>query len=230
MKKITTIILLGLVVMQPIRLAAQEFSIGADLVTTFMWRGMKCADASFQPYMTIDMGKFSFMAWNNTNLNDFGQDVDLFLSYEDKGFRIEVADYFVEAAGEKFNYFDYKAHSTNHMFDATVSYQLSGKLPIKFLWSTIFAGDDYCKVNGDRAYSSYLEVSYPFTAKGIDFNAEVGITPWEGMYADDFNLVNIGLEAAKKVKITETISLPISIKFIANPAEERTHIVFAVNF
>ena len=43
---------------------------------------------------------------------------------------------------------------------------------------TMFWGNDY-KINGDRAYSTYVELSVPFRLGGLDWDARVGITPME---------------------------------------------------
>ena len=46
--------------------------------------------------------------------------------------------------------FKYGAHSTIHIFEATLGYDFG---PLALSWNTYFAGDDYTKENGDRAYS-----------------------------------------------------------------------------
>ena len=230
MRKLAFVPILFLFIVNSVQVKAQEFFVNADLVSSFIWRGLKFGDACFQPSMGVNLGKFSFMAWGSTNLNTFGQDVDLFLTYADKGVTVQVADYFCVPGGEKFDYFNYGAPSTNHIFEANISYQFSEKLPFILKWSTLFGGSDYNKADGSRAYSSYLELAYPFSAKGFDFRAEFGITPWEGMYAEDFNVVNISLSMSKKIKITDSFSVPVSCKFVANPSDEQTHIVFAVSF
>lgn len=231
MRRFFLIPVLFLFAFQPIRLSAQDFFVNADIVSSFMWRGLKCGDVCLQPSMGVNVGKFSFMAWGSTNLNTFGQDVDLFITYANKGLTLQFANYFVVPDSDtKFDYFDFKARTTNHMFDANISYQFSKKVPLTLMWSTFFAGNDYYNADGGRSYSSYAEISYPFTAKGINFNAQFGITPWEGMYADDFNVVNIALSMAKEIKITDKFSLPVFCKFIANPADKQTHVVFGLTF
>ena len=47
----------------------------------------------------------------------------------------------------------------------------------------MFAGNDYVlKSNGTdrkRAYSTYVELGYPFSVKGVDLVANVGLSPWD---------------------------------------------------
>jgi len=208
-------------------LQAQEFFLNADLVNSYVWRGMKAADASIQPYMGVTMGGFTFYAWGTTDFHTDGSEIDLYLNYEYKGLKLELADYFTQEE-DRLNYFNYRAHTSGHIFDASIGYTFSEKVPVSLTWYTIFAGNDY-RENGKRAYSSYIELAYPFSAKGFDFQAEVGMTPWEGMYSDKLNVTNIGFSVAKEIKITDSFSLPISGKLIANPYEEQVYFVFGIN-
>ncbi len=49
-------------------------------------------------------------------------------------------------------------------------------------WYTMFAGADR-KINDKgedkQAYSSYVELNYPFSVKGVDLNATCGMVPYE---------------------------------------------------
>ena len=76
-------------------------------------------------------------------------------------------------------------------------------------WYTTFAGNDY-RENDKRAWSSYCELSYPFSVKDVDMSIEAGFTPWEGFYSNKFNVVNIGLSATKELKITSGFSFLFS--------------------
>ncbi len=216
---------------QSVSLRAQDLFINADFVTSFIWRGMKCEDTCLQPTLGYTAKGFTFFAWGSTNFNTYGSHVDLFANYKYKGLKFEVADYFVlSGPDDQKNYFDYDARTTNHSFDGIVSYELSPKCPLTFTWSTIFAGADYNNANGKRSYSSYFEVAYPFSIKEFDLCAEVGMTPWEGMYANKANVVNIGLSAKRTIKINDLISFPVSGKLVFNPYEEKSYFVFGVHF
>ena len=68
----------------------------------------------------------------------------------------------------------------------------------------------------------------PFSVKDVNMNIEAGFTPWESMYSDKFNVVNIGLSATKDIKITSNFSLPIFGKLIANPYEEQLYFVVGI--
>lgn len=74
---------------------------------------------------------------------------------------------------------------------------------------------------GKRFYSTYIALTAPFKLGGLDWTAEVGLTPWEGTYADKFNVTNLTLAAAKKVPITSKFSLPLFTQVTFNPLHAR---------
>lgn len=144
-----------------------------------------------------------------------------------KNLTLYANNYFTQTEEEPFKYFNYSSHSTGHTFEVGAGYMLSEKFPLSVSWYTTFAGNDY-RENGKRAWSSYCELSYPFSVKDVNMSVEAGFTPWESMYSDKFNVVNIGLSATKEIKITSNFSLPIFGKLIANPYEEQLYFVFGI--
>lgn len=212
----------------PFIMQAQEVFVNADFVSSYVWRGMKCGNAAVQPTLGVSMGGFTLSAWGSTEFRNENNEIDLALEYEFKGLTLSVTNYFEQSEEEPFNYFDYAAHSSGHTFELGAGYTLSEKVPLTVSWYTVFAGNDY-RENDKRAWSSYFELSYPFSIKGVDLAIEAGFTPWEGMYADKFNVVNIGLSATKELKLTESFSLPISGKVVANPYENQIYFVFGIS-
>ena len=206
----------------------QDIFINADFVSSYMWRGMKCGNAAVQPTLGITMGGFTLSAWGSTEFRNENNEIDLTLEYQFKRLTLNVTNYFEQSEEEPFDYFNYAAHSSGHTFEAGAGYTISEKFPLTASWYTVFAGNDY-RENDKRAWSSYCELSYPFNVKGVDLAIEAGFTPWEGMYADKFNVVNIGLSATKELKFTKSFSLPISGKFIVNPHENQVYFVFGIS-
>ncbi|KAA6309264.1 hypothetical protein EZS27_039207, partial [termite gut metagenome] len=119
------------------------------------------------------------------------------------------------------------AHSTAHVYEATLGYDFG---LFSLSWNTNFAGADYAKANGKRAYSSYAEAVVPFKLGGYDFAAEVGLTPWEGAYSNELNVTNIGLKAAKNIVVTESFTIPAFAKVVLNPNSEQAYFVFGITF
>ena len=79
----------------------------------------------------------------------------------------------------------------------------------------MFAGQDKDE-NGNQNYSSYVELNFPFTVKGVDLNATCGVLPYDAgitTYGGDVNsgfaVTNVALKTTKDIKITDSFSLPI---------------------
>lgn len=200
-----------------------EVSVGGDLVSSYIWRGQNCAGVSIQPGISLSLKGFSLTAWGSVGFDNHDtKEFDFTLGYSTGGFSLALTDYWFDTH----RYFDYAAHTTAHMFEITAGYDFG---PVALLWNTYFAGGDYTKEDGDRGYSTYIEASAPFSLAGIDFNAQVGCTPWEGLYSDKFNVVNIGLRAGKSIKVTDTFSLPVFAKMTFNPYTDNAYFVFGVS-
>jgi hypothetical protein len=236
---------------------AQEFSVGADVVSSYVWRGVyQGGGVSVQPSVGFSAGGFSLGAWGSSNLSGGNKEVDFTLGYEVGGVSLSITDYWW-AGEDAFNYFKYGEDETAHVFEATVGYTLPVEaFPLSLTWSTVFAGADGLNSDGKRAYSSYLELSYPFTVKDVALSATLGLVPWGtslyggevwedtdgdgvndsfvgGLYnypADGLSVVNVGLKATKEIKITDSFSLPVFGQVIANPRSEDIFFVLGVSF
>lgn len=203
---------------------AQEVFVNADFVSSYIWRGMDSGNACVQPSLGLSWKGLTAYIWGSTEFRNKNNEIDLSLEYEYKNLILYANNYFTQTEDEPFKYFHYDAHSTGHTFEVGAGYLLSEKFPLSVSWYTTFAGNDY-RENGKRAWSSYCELSYPFAVKGVDLEIEAGFTPWEGMYSDKLNVVNIGLSATKEIKLSSTFSVPIFGKLIANPYEEQVYFV-----
>ena len=87
------------------------------------------------------------------------------------------------------------------------------------------------KENGDDAYSSYLEVAAPFKFGGLDWEAGVGVTPWETDYygAEGFALVSVSLSATKEIEF-EKFTLPVFTQLTANPTDKKLFMTVGISF
>jgi len=112
------------------------------------------------------------------------------------------------------------------MFEGSLSYDF-GALALS--WNTFFGGADF-NAEGKRANSTYISAVAPFKLGGVDMSLELGVTPWEGLYADKFNLVNIDITGTKEIKVTDSFTIPAFSKVVLNPAAKETHFVFGVSF
>ncbi|MGL4333002.1 MAG: hypothetical protein ACRCSR_09465 [Bacteroidales bacterium] len=210
--------------------AQTEFEGGADLVSTYLWRGSENAGASIQPYASVSLKGLTFEAWGSAAFECKGlKEVDLTLSYEFSSFTIGISDYWWDE-GEAYSYFRYGKGKTSHSWEANLSYELPvEKFPLSVSWNTVFAGDDYDD-DGKRSYSSYMELLYPFDIKKVEMEAFVGATPWQSPLILEgrkgFSVCNIGIGAKYTLDCGEHVSFPFMSQLVFNPATEKFH--FAV--
>ncbi|MDR1601217.1 MAG: hypothetical protein LBS42_02165 [Tannerella sp.] len=204
--------------------AQAEVSVGGDLVSSYIWRGAYCGGVSIQPALGLSAGGFSLTAWGSVGFTspDYLEEYDFTLGYSTGGFSVAITDYWFNSSP---NYFNYKSRETAHMFEGTLAYDFG---PLALSWNTFFAGNDYGS-EGDRAYSTYIEASAPFTVGSVGLKAEVGLTPWDGLYSDKLNVVNIGLTGSKEIKITDTFSVPAFTKVVFNPYTQQAYFVFGIS-
>lgn len=209
-----------------------EIAPSADLVSSYVWRGVYQTGASVQPSINLSYAGFSLTAWGSTDFSslsdpDKGKEFDLTIGYGIGGFSIGVTDYWW--AGEGHRYGDY---SNSHFFEGTAGYNFGESFPLGITWSTMFAGSDK-KADGDRQFSTYVEAAYDFSVLGVDVTPSIGVSPWTGMYhregKDGFALCTIALKASKEIKITNSFSLPVFAQAIVAPNQDNVFLVFGLS-
>ncbi len=205
-----------------------EATISADVVNQYVWRGQELGNSAFQPTLGIAYKGLSLSAWGSTGLTEAAdtKEFDLTLSYTIGGFNIGVTDYWFNAGLDPQNrYFKYDAHSTNHVFEANIGYDF-GVASVQ--WFTNFAGNDGVNKDGDRAYSSYFEVSAPFKLASCDWTATAGAVPYATDFygTNGFAVVNLALRATKDIKVTDSFSIPVFAEVMGNPCSQKAFLSF----
>lgn len=211
--------------------AQQKITIngGADLVSSYIWRGSYNAGASIQPTISMEIAGFRLGAWGSTDFGGNGKkEVDLSASYTWQGLTVGITDYWWAGEGA-FNYFHYAKGSTAHLFEGSVSYQLPiEKFPLIISWNTIFAGAD------QNNYSTYIELCYPFIVRSVNMKAIIGATPWYSpaflsSNNQGFSICNVAISAEKTINFFDKISIPLFSQLIFNPVIEDVYLVFGVS-
>ncbi|MDR3253150.1 MAG: hypothetical protein LBT35_06295 [Tannerella sp.] len=201
-----------------------EVSAGGDLVSSYLWRGIYCGGASIQPTASVALGGLSLTAWGSVGFEEFyTREFDFNLTYGVGGFSVGITDLWFFTGSEK--YFKYDARETAHVFEATLGYDFgAASLSV----NTVFSGNDYYKANGKRAYSTYIEAGVPFSLGGLDLKAELGLTPFESIYSDKLNVVNLGLSVGKEIRVTDSFAIPAFTKVVFNPYESQCYFIFGI--
>ena len=213
-----------------------ETNVGADIVSSYIWRGQDLGGVSIQPSLSVAYKGFSLGAWGSIGIdqND-AKELDLTLGYSTGGFSVSVTDYFFNGGP---GYFHYGANNTMHTFEAQIGYDFG---PLAINWYTNFAGADGVNKDDNRAYSSYISLAAPFSLGGLEWSAEIGATPWATTFynisdspyctgSHGFAVSDISLSASKDIKITENFSIPAFAKVTLNPRTEGAYFVFGMSF
>ena len=219
-------------------------SLNVDLMSRYVWRGQDFGAApSIQPGISYSKWGFTLGAWGAYTLNNVNtgvQEADLYLSYSvNDMFSVTVTDYFFPDETVDYHYFDYKDKSTGHVFEGTIAFNGTEKLPLSILLATNFYGSDARRMNDDGTsgtiqYSTYAELAYAF--KHFDMFMGFNLTTPDsdkgesGYYGDSFGVVNLGISASREIKITENFSLPLNVALITNPQKEKIYLVAGFNF
>ena len=225
MKKIVLMALMFATGMSATAQDEVETTVAADVVSTYVWRGMECGSAAIQPTLGIGYKGLTLSAWGSYGLVDTNdaKEFDLTLAYSTGGFNIGITDYWFNTPEER--YFLYDANKTSHIFEANISYDFG---PAAIQWFTNFAGNDGYNKDGKRAYSSYVELSAPFKLASVDWSATVGAVPYATDFygVDGFAVTNVSLKATKDIKVTDSFSIPVFAQVAANPSTEKAYLVF----
>jgi hypothetical protein len=232
--------LLGVIVATvAVSASAQEskggsFSVGADLVSSYVWRGVpqegtKGGSPNIQPTVAYTNGAFSIGAWGSYAFSGGVKEVDLYTTLSlPSAFSITVTDYnYYNGNDGSPRYFNYKNSQTGHIFEGTVAYGGTKAFPLSIAWNTMVYGADK-NSKGDNAFSTYVELGYPISS---NVKAFVGASLFDSPYTygnSGFSVINLGLKVSKEIKITDSFSLPVYGVIGANPQSEKAYFVLGV--
>ena len=208
------VLLLMTAIALPVSSMAQdkvEFGVGADVVSKYIWRGTDLGGPSIQPSLSVAYKGLSLTAWGSIGFDsEDDKEVDLTLAYETGNFSLSVTDYW------------YPEYSGAHTFEAQIGYDF-GLLAAN--WYTNFAGDD-------EEYASYISLIAPFSLIGLDWEAEVGATPWGTDYygTDKFSVCDLSLGASKEFNIGKSFSTTLFAKATYNPTIEKFYATVGISF
>lgn len=205
-----------------------EGSVSADVVSRYIWRGQELGDAAIQPSASLAYKGLSLTAWGSygfLNSKDT-KEFDLTLAYTIGGLNIGITDYWFSKHGADNKYFEYRAHDTEHVWEANIGYDFG---PLAIQWYTNIAGADGQNKSGDRAYSSYVQLSAPFKLATCDWTATIGAVPYTTDFYKDtasgFTVTNVALRATKTIPVCKSWGLPVFMEGSCNPSTKKGYLV-----
>ena len=204
-------------------------SLGADLVSRYVWRGMdQGSGVSLQPSLGLSYKGVSLSAWGNASISELDvEEFDITLGYEIGGLSVGVTDYFWMGTEA-----DYGRYTSDHFFELNLGYTVSEKVPLTLSWNTMFTAGKSAEYDedGDRMYSSYFNVGYDFDVHGVSLAPAIGFNPWKSQYADKFAVMDISLTASKSIEFNERFSLPVFSQVVVSPANDKVYLIFGFSF
>ena len=206
-----------------------QFSVGADLVSNYVWRGVQQdltntkGTPNFQPTISFTTGKFTFGAWGSAGILGSVKEVDIYATYAISSlFSLTLTDYNWNFSQ---SYFAYGA-GTDHVFEGSLNYAGVESFPLSVSLNTMFYGADKT-TTAKQAYSTYLELAYP-----ISDNAKIfiggSLNESANYGTSGFGLTNIALKTSKTLSITDKFSLPVYGIVGVNPTAKDAFLVFGV--
>ena len=210
-------------------LRAQEsgnwsMTVGADAVSSFLWRGMESGGPSIQPsvYFDYENGDWavSLGSWGSKSVykNRYG------VYYDELDFSAEASWRNLTLSLANYNEF-YGEGLDGVYLDLGLSYTLSENIPVTFSWySIINRFEDAVMIPSgyrwSQAFPSYFEVSYDFSISVIDFSVAAGCWPFKSLYYGNggFNVCNLNLSAGHEFELRDDMVLPVSAQIMYNPS------------
>lgn len=200
-------------------------TIGTDIVSTYAWRGQKLDGMSIQPSLGVEWSGLSLSAWGSTGITGDYRELDFTFAYSIGGLTVGITDYW--CADSHTPYFDF-ASGNPHVAEVNVGYDF-GPLAVNCYANVL--GAVGCRTDGSKAYSSYIEISAPFSLGGLDWSVAAGATPWENDYykASGFALVCASLTVSSELSIGN-LSIPGFAQLMANPSTRSLFFTVGASF
>ena len=220
---IVALLLTGIV---PSAMKAQnkvEASVGADLVSGYIWRGQDLGHApSIQPGLSATWKNFTLGYWGAFRIAGSGDhETDFYLEKTIGPVTLSIWDYWNYSDSISNNYFDYNKNTTSHLLEALILLSGGEKLPFNVIGSYLLYGADPSK-------SLYFELQYVHSFGSFDTQAFAGFQAKGEYYAPKAAFVNVGCSVAKSVKVTKNWSFPINLSFIVNPDSKKAYLVAGI--
>lgn len=229
------------------QIKAQNLSldVNADVVSRYIWRGINVNDQpNIQPAITLGYSGFYLGIWGSYGLThqnpadqyySTSQEIDTWVSYSvqlNNGMNIGavVTDYYFPNGGIRignFNNYDNASGPGAHTIEAGINFTGPEIFPLSL--------SGYVNVYNDKGNNVYLQADYGVdineTSLGFLLGASTGSRDNPAYYGTEkFNVINIGINASRVIKITKDFSLPVFCSYILNPRAEISYLIFGITF
>lgn len=210
-----------------------SLNIGSDIYNRYVWRGLDFGSApNIQPSLEYaHKSGFTIGCWGAFNTIGTYNEIDLYLSYQFRGFNLTFTDYFFPVSAIPTNsfekYFNYKNSTTGHLYETSIEWEGTDNFPLSVLAGSFIYGSDK-NSEGKQNYSAYGEIGYSFKTKVGDIEPFMGFTPAKGLYGNTMGVINMGVSASRIIKITDHFDLPVTTSLVINPQRSNIFFLFGI--
>ena len=183
---------------------AQDVDMGADFVSSYIWRGGAYGGPSVQPWVELGFGDLAVGAWGSFDfVSNAPSENDYYVSYSLGDLSIGLTDYYYRTTLSETS-----SDSGSHAIEVNVGYSM-GALSLSGNYIV-----NEAPMAGSTGGDMYFEVGY--TVGNVDLFVGAG-NGWHTVDPDEFTVVNVGLSVSKEIKVTEDFSIPVTGAIIVNP-------------
>jgi len=227
-----------------------------NIQNNHLWRGLIITDKPVVmgnlSYALDTEKKWKAGIWGASALTDdkdntHYKEINYYVQYSDGRFYIGLWDLYnsrnINTAVAADDIFSYSQKRTAHIIDLRTNYTFGPVFPVTLeadimLYGGANAGEVMLKADGTyqkNRYSTYVQLSYPFIrGRKVNLDGFAGagfsLTDKTFLYGNgkkSFDIVNVGIKAAKTVDITDRYRLPVFIMAMWNPSGKYARIQLA---
>lgn len=214
------------------------YEAGAEVVSSFIWRGLYNGGLSFQPCASVgfvsnsDKVKFKVEAWGNVGASDwkFRKGFDLLEDGSDPNtyfvpefdLTAELQVYGLVLGATHYYYFGGKSFFSSRNEEGGSQTEIKVGLRfgdfckasgLYFDWNMMVAGNDVNPKTHKRAWSTYIDLGYEAEFEhDITLDICVGLTPWRSLYTDYKGTIavnNISLRFGKTWSVADVVDIEL---------------------
>ncbi len=226
-------ILVALFILLSSCLSAQEnksnwyFAGAAGIYSCYPFAGIMYGGLSFYPYVEAGYlltdnfavcGAVAAITDFNNKLFLPGSIQENFSCLEyDIGFHWKGLSVYLDDIVDKFRI----GNKSSHFLGIYSEWVLSEKYPLSAIWYTLIGSPTDLNSKGNRAYSTFVDLSYPFSlGKHFRLGPDIGVVPWDSPFCgyDSFALCQLGAVGSYTVTLGDRWTIPFTLNAGWNPA------------
>ncbi len=173
-----------------------SLEVGADVVSSYLWRGYNFGGLSIQPSVTLDWNGLYLCGWANIGADswrfeELSPELDITIGYDNYGVALDLTHLYYFGGDKYFKGLDNPQNLSASTMELHAGFHLGDlveKVPLSIDWYTTMLGYDPIvdsEGNVKRAYSTYIQLGYDiYLPLDIVLGLKVGFTPWKGLYSN----------------------------------------------